>query len=45
MGDASLPLFEAGPVTGYASRVKSELIALYELEEGTGISAHDAVPL
>lgn len=42
-GDSSLPLFEAGPITGYASRVKGGLIALYELEEGTGVSAHDSV--
>lgn len=44
-GEASGPLFEAGPITGYASRVTNGLIALYELEEGFGIFAHDSVAL
>ena len=40
--DSSGPLFEAGPV-GYGSRVTSELVALYEFEEGVGLIAHDSV--
>ncbi|MDB5215906.1 MAG: hypothetical protein JWO86_3833 [Myxococcaceae bacterium] len=42
-GDSSVPLFEAGQAP-YTLRVKSGLVAFYELEEGTGLIAHDSVP-
>jgi hypothetical protein len=41
-GDSSVPLFEAGAAP-YTLRVKSGLVAFYELEEGTGLIAHDSV--